>query len=114
MISRKLGPLAYEVNVDGQTRQAHVDHLKPNPQPPLAECENDNPPGSKTDKSSNDQSLTDDAMGDSNSANLNPFLFEDSDYDSNVEQEHTEPVTEGAQRPQRHRKPPQRLIEEMA
>ena len=37
----------------------------------------------------------------------------DNDYDFNVEQEHTEPVAEGAQRPQRHRKPPQRLIEEM-
>ena len=95
VISRKLGPLAYEVNVDGQTRQAHVDHLKSNPQPPLAECENDKFPESKTDNfSSNDQSLTDDAMDDSTSLNLNSFLFMDNNYDSNVEQEHTEPVAE--------------------
>lgn len=30
VISRKLGTLAYEVNIDGQTRQAHIDHIKPN------------------------------------------------------------------------------------
>ena len=28
-IVQKLGPLAYKVNVDGYTRQAHIDHLKP-------------------------------------------------------------------------------------
>ena len=26
---RQYGPLGYEINVDGRTRQAHVDHLKP-------------------------------------------------------------------------------------
>jgi len=28
-IVQTLGPLAYKVNVDGYTRQAHIDHLKP-------------------------------------------------------------------------------------
>ena len=28
-IVQKLGPLTYKVNVDGYTRQAHIDHLKP-------------------------------------------------------------------------------------
>jgi len=28
-IIQKFGPLAHKVNVDGYTRQAHIDHLKP-------------------------------------------------------------------------------------
>ena len=28
-IVRQFGPLGYEINVDGRTRPAHVDHLKP-------------------------------------------------------------------------------------
>ena len=86
----------------------------------MAECENDEFPESKTDNfSSNDQSFLDDAMDDNTSSNLNPFLFMDNDYGSDVKQEHTEPVAEqehtnpiaeGAQRPQRHRKPYQFLL----
>ena len=28
-IVRQLGPLGYEINVNGCTRQVHIDHLKP-------------------------------------------------------------------------------------
>ena len=57
IISRKLGPLAYEVSIEGQPRQAHVDHLKPNPQPVPP------PPNSGNDiQLRNDQSLTDEVI----------------------------------------------------
>ena len=104
VISHKHGPLAYEVNIDGQTRQAHIDHLKPNPQPVLPEHDTDNQPV-------NDKSLTDEAIDDSNSVILNPLLF--TDNEPNLEEEHEQQVTELDQRPQRHRKPTRRLIEEI-
>ena len=41
VISRKLRPLAYKVTINGQTRQAHVDRLNPNPQSELAKPDTD-------------------------------------------------------------------------
>ena len=32
IITKVLGPLNYEVNIDGYTRQAHIDHMLPCPQ----------------------------------------------------------------------------------
>ena len=64
VISCKLGPLAYDVSIDGQTRQAYVDHLKAHPQPVVTH---------KTLQ--NDQSLSDQAIDDSISVNLHLFLF---------------------------------------
>ena len=93
--------MAYEVNIDGHTRQAHVDHLKPNPRPALGESETDS-------LATNDQSLTDDSIDDSNSVILIPLVFMEDDPTLELE-----PVTELNQRPQRHRNPPQRLIEEI-
>ena len=103
-ISHKRGPLAYEVNIDVQTRQAHIDHLKPNPQPVLPEHDTAHQP-------MNDRSLTDEGIDDSNSVIWNPLLF--TDNESNLEKEHEQQVTELDQRPQRHRKPTRRLIEEI-
>ena len=96
--------MAYEVTIDGQTRQAHVDHLKPNPQPVLAEPECDVAPTQDKD-SANDQSLTDQAIDDSSSVILHPFMFVDND-ETNAEQENMEVNS----RPQRHRKPTRHLI----
>ena len=31
IITKVLGPLNYEVNIDGYTRQAHIDHILPSP-----------------------------------------------------------------------------------
>ena len=96
VISRKVGPLAYEVSIDGQTRQAHVDHLKPHP-----------PPESSTQ---NDLSLTDQAI-DNSSVGSKPFLFVDNEQIAS--EQGSESVTGPYQRPLRHIKPTRRLIEEM-
>ena len=95
------GPLAYDVSIDGQTRQAHVDHLKPHPQPVVTH---------KTPQ--NDQSLSDQAIDDSSSVNLHPFLFVDNEQTTS--DQCNESVPELNQRPQRHGKPTRRLIKEMS
>ena len=110
-ISCRLGPLAYEVNIDGQTRQAHIDHLKPNPE--LAHT-NPDPDVHITPTQNNqppDESpLADQAMEDSDSMVVHPFLLVDDDtVDIDSEQRNVEPH----QRPQRQCKPTRRLIEEM-
>jgi len=67
------------------------------------------------DQPPNDQltteSLSDQVMDDSFP---NPFVFIDNeDIDRELEQENTEPVAAPIQRPQRNRKPPKRLTEEI-
>ena len=100
---------SYEINIDGQTRQAHVDHLKPNPQSGLAEPDTDvDITPTQDDQPTNDLSLTDQAIDDSDSVILYPFLYVDDD--TNSEQENVELQ----QRPQHHCKPTRRLIEEMS
>lgn len=90
-IMKTLGPLNYEVNIDGHTRQAHIDHILPCPQ-----TASDAGSRSSADTSSHQE---DDIMMPIVDSGLNEATADTA-----------EPVT---LRPCRNRQPPKRLIEEM-
>ena len=100
LVKKQLGPLTYEVEVAGQVRSAHVDHLKPWPVeslPSTMPLPGDIPsdiPLEIPQSDSNDDSMT--------ASFLVPVTDEESD-----EQTHS------TSRPQRSRRPPRRLIEKM-
>ena len=93
IISRRLGPLAYEVNIDGQTRPAHIDHLKPNPE--LAHTDPDlyvHIMPTQKNQPTDESPLVDQAMEDSDSMVVHPFLLIDDDtVDIDSEQRNVEP-----------------------
>ena len=91
-IAQKLGPLAYKVNIDGYTGQAHIDHLKPRlgtqPQQEVL--------------------VPDSGVADADDP-IPLVVVEEEDSDEAM---NTTPGTISV-RPQRDRRPPRRLIEQL-
>ena len=99
-IVQKLGPLAYEVSINGYLRQAHVDHLKPWPETQPVKPDSDTPPS--------------DEVGTDQYSACTPLVIveESSDIDEQPDaamNSTPEPVV----CPQCNRQPPCRLIEEL-
>ena len=101
MISAQQGPLTYKVVVDGQVRQAHVDHLKISPE------------NNATWEQPNNLQTSDLISGNHNSV-PNPFLstnLEDTDVESTCNTPQSS--VEAFQRPHCNYGRTRRLIEEM-
>ena len=102
-VSRVLGPLNYEVLVDGHTRQAHIDHLLPcqgrieQPTVPIPATAPPNQPVTSPEIES-----------DSTIVPLSPLEVDRSNAADTPRQELV------TLQPIRNRHPPQRLIEEMS
>ena len=101
-IVRKLGLLAYEMNTNGHLRQAHIDHLKPQPEPQPstdAQLDSDTPPSD----------------GDEQPSASSPLAILDDDSTSS---EQPDSVMNATPEPvvclQWNRQPPCRLIEEIS
>ena len=101
VIAAQQGPLTYKVVVDGQIRQAHVDHLKISPE--------NNASGEQPNNLQ-----TSDLINGNHDSVPNPFLFTNLE-DTEVESTCNTPQSsvETFQRPHRNCGPPRRLIEEM-
>ena len=92
--------MTYEVVVDGQVRQAHVDHLRPCP-------ENYVEPNQPKDSQS---ALADEDIDETQ----NPFLFMDDDDGNSEPNRHSlQLAVEQTGRPHHNCRPPKWLIEEI-
>ena len=99
-IVQKLGPLIYEVSINGYLRQAHVDHLKPRPETQPAKPDSNTLPNNGV---GNDQYL----------ARI-PLVIDEESSDIDEQQDAVMNSTpEPVVHPQRNRPPPHRLIEEL-
>ena len=103
VISCKQGPLTYKVVVDGQVRQAHVDHLQPCPE---HRVEPDNLQESQEPHDTSSSALCDEDTDNT----FHPFIISDNDV---VDPESNQDTPQLVERPQRNRRRPHRLIEEM-
>ena len=101
MISAQQGPLTYKVVVDGQVRQAHVDHLKISPE------------NNATLEQPNNLQTSDLINGNHDSV-PNSFLFTNFEY-TDVESacNSPQPSVETFQQPHCNCGPPRRLTEEI-
>ena len=97
-VTKVLGPLNYEVIVDGHSRQAHVDHLLPGTS--NSDIQSPTPDEARVDQGCDD--VTDNTI-----VPLIPLEAEDNSMNDSGSQEL------GMLRPTRNRHPPIRLIEEM-
>ena len=95
IITKVLGPLNYEVNVDGYTRQAHIDHMLPCPQ-----TSGSNSPGDLSSHQDERSHQDDDDI-------IMPIINSEP---CEASTDATELVT---LRPRRKCQPPKRLIEEI-
>ena len=89
--------------MDGQERQAHVDHLQPCPVP------SDEPHHGEASPETCDTMLT--LTGEDTA--FRSFLFTDIDGTAPEQSQVSPQIVEPTQRPSRNCRPPQRLIEEM-
>ena len=103
-IVHKLGPLAYAVSVNGNTRQAHVDYLKPQPDTQLV---------SKTALTIPDNYR--ECFDQCSDSVRNPLvIIDDGNPDVDEEPDHVMDIIPAtATHPQRNHQPPHRLIEEL-
>ena len=100
-VIQQKGPLTYDIEVDGQFRSAHVDHLKPWPvnlSNTPDQVALDPPIGELSSTTRCDDSVTASAL---------VPLADDHDHECNQDPHST------TTRPQRSRRPPRRLIEEL-
>ena len=100
-VIRQTGSLTYEVNVDGQIQAAHIDHLKPWPVDSVTIPEQPSP-----DTPAEEPPVTPQSASSSIASFLIPAT-EDADHESEQDTHST------TNRPERSRRPPRRLIEEI-